>query len=30
MTANKVDEKWVKLGDYIEPCDERNSDNTYT
>lgn len=28
MSANKV--KWVRLGDYIEQCDERNTDGLYT
>ena len=28
MTASKT--KWVRLGDYIELCDERNSDDIYT
>lgn len=28
MSANSV--KWVRLGDYIEPCDERNSEGKYT
>lgn len=27
MSANNV--KWVRLGDYIEPCDERNSNGLY-
>ena len=27
MSASSV--KWVRLGDYIEPCDERNSDGLY-
>lgn len=28
MTANKT--KWVRLGDYIELCDERNSEGKYS
>lgn len=28
MTANKT--KWVRLGDYIELCDERNTEGKYT
>ena len=28
MSASNV--KWVRLGDYIEQCDERNSDGKYT
>ena len=28
MSANSVN--WVRLGDYIEPCDERNSEGKYT
>lgn len=28
MSANEV--QWVQLGEYIEPCDERNSDGIYT
>lgn len=28
MSASSV--KWVQLGEYIEPCDERNSDGKYT
>lgn len=28
MSANS--ENWVRLGDYIEPCDERNSEGKYT
>ena len=28
MSANSV--KWVQLGEYIESCDERNSDGKYT
>ena len=28
MSASSV--KWVQLGEYIESCDERNSDGTYT
>lgn len=28
MSASSV--KWVRLGDYIEPCDERNSEGLYT
>ena len=28
MSANRV--KWVRLGEYIEPCDERNSEGKYT
>ena len=28
MSASSV--KWVRLGDYIEPCDERNSEGKYT
>lgn len=29
MSAND-NVKWVRLGDYIEPCDERNNDGKYT
>ena len=28
MSANSA--KWVRLGEYIEPCDERNSEGKYT
>ena len=28
MSASSV--KWVRLGEYIEPCDERNSEGKYT
>ena len=28
MSASRV--KWVQLGEYIEPCDERNSEEKYT
>lgn len=30
MCVNKVQTKMVRLGDYIELCDERNSDGVYT
>ena len=30
MSANKRAERLVRLGDFIELCDERNADNTYT
>ena len=28
MSANKT--KWIRLGDYIELCEERNSEGKYT
>ena len=28
MSASKI--KWVRLGEYIEQCDERNSESKYT
>ena len=28
MSASSV--KWVQLGEYIEPCDKRNSEGKYT
>ena len=28
MSANKT--KWVRLGEYIELCEERNSEGKYT
>ena len=30
MSASSVQTNWVKLGDYIEQCDERNSEGKYT
>ena len=30
MSANKEDSNLVRLGDYIEPCDERNNSGEYT
>ncbi len=30
MSASSVQTNWVKLGDYIELCDERNSEGKYT
>jgi type I restriction enzyme S subunit len=30
MSVNKVDSNLVRLGDYIELCDERNSDGIYS
>ena len=30
MSVNKKYSNLVRLGDYIEPCDERNSDEEYT
>ena len=30
MNVNSIQTKWVPLGEYIEPCDERNSEGKYT
>ena len=30
MSASNAKAKWVKLGDYIEQCDERNNEGKYT